>query len=83
VLYESGRFASKAARMTVMLKWIIGTNWIIRIVIDWTRGIHPAIVKEPVSVSVVGNSSHVKGSVSSINRPIASDRNLKQHVLIL
>jgi hypothetical protein len=41
-------------------------------------GIHPAAVKCPVSVSLVGRSSHVKLSVRSITRSILRCRNLRQ-----
>jgi hypothetical protein len=42
------------------------------------RGIHPAIVKEPVSASAADTSSHTKDSARCISLSNVFIRNLKQ-----
>jgi len=70
----------------VMMRIVDCTIWKLKIAVAAlllyfiVSGIHPAAVKCPVSASLVGRSSHVKMSVTSIARSILRCRSLKQGI---
>ena len=73
-----GRSSLMVRRIVVWITWKKMAVVVIIAVNFWIRGIHAAIVRDPVTGSVVGRSSQMNASVSSNIRTIASLRNLIQ-----